>query len=388
MNRFCSTWGTTLGDDGGGGDIPTPPTGCTGEYWISIYTADDERIWFRKVDGTSQKFTVRDLGANVLRRFDNANYWLDCIYRNGQVVATVNPSGAVANYHLDHLGTPRYITNPSQAKISEHEYFPYGQEATLPQIAEPTRFTGHERDMLTTWQNPADDLDFMHARHQSPTLARFLSVDPVLQLDRAPQRPQLWNRYAYGTGNPLKFIGPTGETLNIVIDYSEASGLTMKQRMAIARGLRQRYLNAGVKDVRIHYKGGLLKGNDKGGPDATVHLAFTDRSLNVDDDQVHGVTPGNWASGLGNRSYVSTFNAPKSEGAMLNYLINIAAHEVGHGSQALEEYDFDDYSFGKGGTRGTLMEQGPSADRWGERVREFSPVDAQKLQYHLNQRED
>ncbi|GMU66392.1 MAG: hypothetical protein AMXMBFR36_26660 [Acidobacteriota bacterium] len=245
MNRYCSTWGITLGSDEDGGDIPTPPTGCTGEYWLSIYTADDERIWFRRVDGAFQKFTVRDLGANVLRRFDNANYWLDYIYRNGQVVATVNPSGAVANYHLDHLGTPRYITNPSQAKISEHEYFPYGQEATLPQIAEPTRFTGHERDMLTTWQNPEDDLDYMHARFQSPILGRFTSTDPSRRSVRV-KIPQSFNRYTYALSNPMRLVDPNGrEPLTVT-----ATVLAVAQRVAVgaAVGVGVRLLiNEGIR---------------------------------------------------------------------------------------------------------------------------------------------
>jgi RHS repeat-associated protein len=53
--------------------------------------------------------------------------------------------------------------------------------------------------------------DYMHARFSSPITGRFLSVDPVLQVGRAQHMPQLWNRYAYGVGNPLKYVDPTGQ---------------------------------------------------------------------------------------------------------------------------------------------------------------------------------
>lgn len=53
--------------------------------------------------------------------------------------------------------------------------------------------------------------DNLHARFRSPVAGRFFSVDPVLPIERTVRNPQGWNRYAYVTSNPLKFVDPTGE---------------------------------------------------------------------------------------------------------------------------------------------------------------------------------
>ena len=75
------------------------------------------------------------------------------------------------------------------------------------------KFTGHERDIA----NPAgagDDLDYMHARHESPVTGRFLSAD------RVPARqelPQSLNRYSYTMSNPLRFFDPDGLVTQLAV---------------------------------------------------------------------------------------------------------------------------------------------------------------------------
>src|SRR5260221_10598983 len=48
----------------------------------------------------------------------------------------------------------------------------------------------------------------MHARYYSSTLSRFLSPDKVGSSQTS--RPQSWNRYVYGSNNPLRFVDPNG----------------------------------------------------------------------------------------------------------------------------------------------------------------------------------
>ncbi|MBZ0089262.1 MAG: hypothetical protein K8H90_02675, partial [Thermoanaerobaculia bacterium] len=130
------------------------------------------------------------------------------------------------HYHVDHLGTPRLLTDVNGAAVGFHAYFPYGEAATDPaQDRIRYKFTGHERD-LGDPTSTEDDLDHMHARMTNPRLGRFLSVDPVQQMGRAQRMPQLWNRYAYAVGNPLKYIDPTGAAMGSpAADKADCGGL-------------------------------------------------------------------------------------------------------------------------------------------------------------------
>jgi RHS repeat-associated protein len=77
------------------------------------------------------------------------------------------------------------------------------------------KFTGHERDLASA-AAPGDDLDYMHARHESPVTGRFLSVDPGLNVEKTIKQPQKWNRYAYVLSNPLKYTDPNGQEESLI----------------------------------------------------------------------------------------------------------------------------------------------------------------------------
>jgi RHS repeat-associated protein len=189
-----------------------------------VYTADDERIAVRQ--GQSWTWTVRGLDNKVLREFTSTEpnaspgfpaaggTWIkDYIWRDGLLLASVatSTSGNVTwHYHLDHLGTPRLITNASSVKVAEHAYYPFGAEISLTpheSNEEAMKFTGHERDGVA---GDGHTLDDMHARYYNASLGRFLSRDPELGVDYAVRHPQAWNRYDYSQNNPIVDIDPDG----------------------------------------------------------------------------------------------------------------------------------------------------------------------------------
>jgi RHS repeat-associated protein len=177
---------------------------------MHLYSASDERIGSIGVSSTNvptgwSDWTIRDLGGKVLRRYrKKPSGWTweqDYIYRDGQLIASeIASSSRTRQYHADHLGTPRLVTDDHGMKISSHDYYPFGEEITPP-TPERLQFTAHERD------HPS--LDYMHARYYSPTMGRFLSVDPIIA-PYAMQKPQAWNRYSYVLNDPMRFTDPTG----------------------------------------------------------------------------------------------------------------------------------------------------------------------------------
>jgi RHS repeat-associated protein len=190
-----------------------------------IYTADDERI--ATANGASWTWTIRGLDGKVLREFTSmvqnglptANrFWAkDYVWRDGLLLASVTPTNAgtvtptlTQHFHLDHLGTPRLVTGDSGVQLGLHTYYPFGAELNLGTNEQPyelMKFTGQERDVLG---NDPHTLDDMHARYYSPTVGRFLSVDPVIDTKVAMTNPQAWNRYTYVRNNPTSRIDPDG----------------------------------------------------------------------------------------------------------------------------------------------------------------------------------
>ena len=182
----------------------------TGRSATYLYDADDERV--ATITGSTYRYTLRGLDQKVLREVSyTAGTWSwskDYVYRGSELLAEVTPTGT-HHYHLDHLGSPRMITDESTPplRLASHDYFPFG--ADTPESTndgQRLRFTGHERDLGGT--NPdGTGLDYMHARYYAAAWGRFLSVDSETGIASTPQS---WNRFAYTRNNPISRSDPNG----------------------------------------------------------------------------------------------------------------------------------------------------------------------------------
>ncbi len=196
----------------------------TDQASVYIYNADDERIvtfsCFSAAGSScvsspaSETWTLRGLGNEVLRVFshprgESFEWERDYVYRRGLLLASVDSDASgfeeTFSFHLDHLGSPRQVTKGG-SQVALHSYYPFGQEATSSSSDEfQLKFTGHERDK--NGAGAKSELDYMHARHCSPVLGRFLSIDPAVG---RKTRSQSWNRYTYGLDGPVRFVDPNG----------------------------------------------------------------------------------------------------------------------------------------------------------------------------------
>ena len=200
--------------------------------WLYLYDANDERILnFKIVDQHAyNRWTLRDLDGSVLRQFlyerddcpdppqcsdPPVSSWTverDYLHAGGMLLGArrYDGNGVLETYHfhLDHLGSPRLITNAAGAELSRHTYMPFGLEVSPPDFSERMKFTGHEWDIHED-DSIATDLDYMRARHYNPQLGRFLSPDPSRE-SADPKSPQSFNRYAYVVNNPVRYTDPSG----------------------------------------------------------------------------------------------------------------------------------------------------------------------------------
>ncbi|MEM9599269.1 MAG: RHS repeat-associated core domain-containing protein, partial [Acidobacteriota bacterium] len=172
--------------------------------------------------------TLRDLDGRLLTTYgleasNGAETWTwekDHVYRGTSLLGAATPeAGPRAEHHftLDHLGSPRVTTDGNGGTVAVHHYWGFGGDFG-PSASDPEslRFTGHERD--AHGPGTADDLDYMHARHCSPDLMRFLSVDPARSARQTV--PQSWNRYAYSLNSPLKFVDPDGRESRVAVSMT------------------------------------------------------------------------------------------------------------------------------------------------------------------------
>jgi len=118
------------------------------------------------------------------------------------------------------------------------------------------KFTGKERDAES-------GLDYFGARYYGSALGRFTSPDPVYFQARMLKDPQAFNLYAYGRNNPLKYVDPTGEAIELVgSDEQRAKELAALQQAVGKKAGSYLYDNVNSKTGK-HYVG-ILKGGPSG----------------------------------------------------------------------------------------------------------------------------
>jgi len=131
----------------------------------------------------------------------------------------------------DHLGSTRALWDDTGVK-ARFDFLPFGEaipgdrngRAALTCAAGVAncyngpgsltqKFTGKERDAET-------GLDYFGARYMSAAQGRFTSPDAPFA-DQHVGDPQSWNLYAYVRNNPLRYVDPTGNAIELTGDEEE-----------------------------------------------------------------------------------------------------------------------------------------------------------------------
>jgi RHS repeat-associated protein len=163
-----------------------------------VWTGADYRT-VTYVDGTFEHHTRVGAAATVE---NSMLHVLDgqrriAIVRVGTAFADDGAADQPVQYHHgDHLGSATLVVGGSGVRMSREEFYPYGESSFGGFGRKRFRFTGAERDEET-------GLSYHGARFLSHASARWISCDRAGGVDGT-------NLYAYGRGNPIRFIDTRG----------------------------------------------------------------------------------------------------------------------------------------------------------------------------------
>ena len=127
----------------------------------------------------------------------------------------------------DHLESTRFLTRLDRTVRESDDYYPFGELIpSAPDTGDINKVTGKERDSES-------GLDNFGARYFGSSLGRFTSPDSPL-LDQHIADPQSWNLYSYVRNNPLSFVDPTGNAVELLCSGGDASECAAERQKELA----------------------------------------------------------------------------------------------------------------------------------------------------------
>ncbi|WP_214409226.1 RHS repeat domain-containing protein [Sphaerisporangium fuscum] len=163
-----------------------------------VYDADGDRLIRH---GTSS--TTLYLGDTELELKNGTVSGTRYYAHNGSVVAvrTAKAGGTSLSWLVsDHQGTQQAAVDAATLKATVRRSLPFGGTRD----ADPSDWPG-SRGFVGGTKDPTG-LTHLGAREYDPDTGRFVSVDPIIDVDD----PQTMNGYAYGLDNPVTMSDPDG----------------------------------------------------------------------------------------------------------------------------------------------------------------------------------
>nr|WP_307961417.1 RHS repeat-associated core domain-containing protein [Salinispora arenicola] len=192
----------------------TTTTDTTGDTSY-IYDADGNRLL--RTDPTGKTLYLPG-GTEVRHTTDSTTNATRYYAFAGRTIAI----RTATNLHWiisDHHGTAHLTIDATTLTTATRRTLPYGAQRATTTGTWPI---GLDKGFLGGTQDPTG-LTHLNAREYDPTLGRFISVDPIMDLTD----PQQWNGYAYANNNPVTYSDPSG--LAHIEGNSKGNGRTAYQ---------------------------------------------------------------------------------------------------------------------------------------------------------------
>ncbi|MDQ3004857.1 MAG: hypothetical protein M3R47_05670 [Chloroflexota bacterium] len=175
-----------------------PPPGTFNNATF-VYDGDGRRV---KSTFNNNATTTYFVGTHYEVTNPGANQIITKYYYAGSQRIAMRTNGTL-NYLLgDHLGSTSLVTDATGHNPIETRYKAWGETRYSSGTA-PTKYT-----YTGQYSNVSDfGLMFYNARWYDPSLGRFAQADTIIPQN---QGAQAWDRYAYTSNNPIKYIDPSG----------------------------------------------------------------------------------------------------------------------------------------------------------------------------------
>ncbi|HEY3489022.1 MAG TPA: RHS repeat-associated core domain-containing protein [Candidatus Deferrimicrobiaceae bacterium] len=198
------------------------------------YDGKGRRV-LKTVGGTSTVFHY-DISDRLIEETDVLGHLLvDYVYRGVQPLVQVRKQGvseAASYYHLDHLGTPKVMTDAARNVVWRVDSDPFGNEAGTPlkTVENNLRFPGQYYDQET-------GLNYNFHRDYDPKTGRYVEADPI------GIRGGI-NIYAYAKNNSISETDVTGlwstDAHNAIIEeFGKEMGLNIDMIKEMELGSRE-----------------------------------------------------------------------------------------------------------------------------------------------------
>jgi len=163
-------------------------------------------------------------GNRIAKRVYDGEEYVVTYYTNDQVVEDGEYTTYVRNgntvlaeigdetfyYHPDHLGSTTLITDEGGEVVNQVFYSPFG--SVLDGDDEKYMYTSQELDDT--------GLQYYGARYYDSSILHFTQPDPIIA---DMYDPQNLNRFSYVRNNPYKYVDPSGNYIDTVVDVASIS---------------------------------------------------------------------------------------------------------------------------------------------------------------------
>ena len=173
--------------------------GPDGQRWLSTWERDGRQVGYTIHMG-NYEIVLDSMGRRTFLYLDD-----------GGIVFGKGTQRHYYHAFTDNLGSTLSIVDKDGHRVFEADYDVWGlQEKTLDSLGLSRGYCGHEHYDSFALIN-------MNGRLYDPLIGRFLSPDNQVQL---PADAQNFNRYSYCLNNPLKYVDPSGESIEALLWFA------------------------------------------------------------------------------------------------------------------------------------------------------------------------